>query len=418
MNRIPSGKLESIIWTQAKIVLLCLRQKTMARPTVLSTFTGPGGLDLGLERAHFRVAGCIEIDPLVQETLRKNRPTWPVLEPGDIRAQADRLKPKDLGLRRRELGLLVGGPPCQPFSKAAQWAKNGRSGLTDNRADGLRAFLRIVEVFLPQAILIENVPGFVQGETNAVPFLERELDRINRRERTRYGLEAKVLDAAGYGVPQRRRRAIVIVFRNGQSFEWPVPTHHDKPVRAWDAIGGLSCRKVPPAKGYWAGLLPSIPEGQNYLWHTRRNGGERLFGYRTRYWSFLLKLAKNQPSWTLSAHPGPATGPFHWKNRPLTVKEMLRLQSFPATWHVAGEYRHQVFQVGNATPPLLGEVLGRAIASQLFGAHFEGPPTLRIARKRSVPQPERVRRVPERYLRHRGPHADHPGPGQGPGSRT
>ena len=90
----------------------------------------------------------------------------------------------------------------------------------------------------------------------------------------------------------------------------------------------------PKAAGKWAGLLPTIPEGENYLFHTRLGGGRPLFGYRTRYWSFLLKLAKDEPSWTLQAHPGPATGPFHWANRPLTVQEMLRLQSSqqPGEW--------------------------------------------------------------------------------------
>src|SRR4029078_5650811 len=86
----------------------------------------------------------------------------------------------------------------------------------------------------------------------------------------------------------------------------------------WDAIGHLSNREVDeplaPA-GKRAGLLPSSPEGNNYLWHTPRGGGKPLFGWRTRYWSFLLKLAKDKPSWTLQAQTGPATGPVHWPNR-------------------------------------------------------------------------------------------------------
>lgn len=389
----------------------------MAQPTVLSTFTGAGGLDLGLERARFRVVGCIEIDDLARESVRRNRPRWVLLEPGDIRKVAGALTPNALGLRRRELGLLAGGPPCQPFSKAAQWSKNGRSGLADGRAGGLNAFLRLVNTFLPRVILIENVPGFAQGETNAVPLIEEALAEINSRNRTLYRVQTTVLDAADYGVAQRRRRAILVAFRDGRCFDWPPPTHQDTPIRAWDAIGGLRTTHAPIAAGYWAGLLPSIPEGENYLWHTPRGGGEPLFGYRTRYWSFLLKLAKRQPAWTVPAHPGPATGPFHWKDRPLTTKELLKLQSFPATWHVAGTYREQVLQIGNATPPLLAEVLGRAIAGQIWGTRFESRPTLQIPRKRTLPPPEPVRRVPKRYLRHRGAHPDHPGPGRGPGAK-
>ena len=75
------------------------------------------------------------------------------------------------------------------------------------------------------------------------------------------------------------------------------------------------------------GLLPSIPEGENYLWHTNRGGGLQLFGWRTRYWSFLLKLAKSLPSWTIQAQPASAIGPFHWRSRKLTTREMCRLQT-------------------------------------------------------------------------------------------
>ena len=98
-----------------------------------------------------------------------------------------------------------------------------------------------------------------------------------------------------------------------------------------------------------------------------RRRGLPLFGYRCKFWSFLLKLAKNQPSWTLPANPGPSTGPFHWSNRPLSIREMLRLQTFPASWKLPDVSRvTKVRLVGNATPPLLTEILGRSIGAQLF----------------------------------------------------
>src|SRR5207302_1512865 len=96
------------------------------------------------------------------------------------------------------------------------------------------------------------------------------------------------------------------------------------------------------AGGYWTGLLPSIPEGRNYLYHTRHGGGVELFGSRRRYWSFLLKLAQDLPAWTIPAKPGPSTGPFHWESRPLAVEELLRIQSFPADWNIAGNRTTQV----------------------------------------------------------------------------
>ena len=118
-------------------------------------------------------------------------------------------------------------------------------------------------------------------------------------------------------------------------------------------------------KGRWAKLLPSIPEGKNYLWHTDRGGGERLFGWRTKYWSFLLKLAKNQPAWTIPAQPAQNAGPFHWRNRQLRTSEMLRLQTFPSDIFVAGTRAERQRQIGNAVPPLLAEVIGRAIIASL-----------------------------------------------------
>src|SRR5206468_6143085 len=127
-------------------------------------------------------------------------------------------------------------------------------------------------------------------------------------------------------------------------------------LTAWDAIGDFSQDSNDPdlaISGKWADLLPTIPEGKNYLWHTPRGGGEPLFGWRTRYWNFLLKLAKDQPSWTIQAQPGPAVGPFHWKSRRLSTRELCRLQTFPDDVVIVGDRMSLHRQVGNAVPSLL-----------------------------------------------------------------
>lgn len=385
-------------------------------PTLISTFTGLGGLDLGLECAGFHALGCIEIDGHARASLAANRPTWRLLEPNDITAAAPELTPGGIGLRKRQLGLLVGGPPCQPFSKAAQWSHRAMQGLKDPRAGCLTGFLRLVERFLPRVVLMENVQGFVVGRANALSYLERGLQAINKRNRTNYRLQHWVVNAADFGVPQRRSRAILFAERGGSDLQVPTPTHRDKPMTAWDALRGIRARKVDrPELRNWNELLPSIPEGQNYLWHTSRGGGLPLFGYRTRFWSFLLKLAKTQPAWTISAQPGPYTGPFHWANRPLTTQEMLRLQSFPEPWIVEGPRREQIRQVGNATPPLLAEVFGRAVIEQVFGKRVCGKPKLLIQRPRgSRPASAPVRQVPSKFRTMVGTWPDHPGAGLGP----
>ncbi len=395
---------------------------TSPKLTLLSTFSGIGGMDAGLEAAGFAVKLCVERDPMAVETLRANRgQDWPIPGPLDIREIADSLVPNDLGLRRRELSLIAGAPPCQPFSKAGQWAKNGRAGLQDERASYLEDLMAIVGRFLPAAVLLENVQGFVQGATSALPFIERRLLEIEGSTGVRYFPWVTVRDTADFGVPQRRVRALVVLLRGDRDFRWPEREFADEPVTAWDALADLSVAgDEPSVGGKWAGLLPSIPEGKNYLWHTNRGGGLPIFGYRTRYWSFLLKLAKDRPSWTLPAHPGPSTGPFHWESRPLTVQEMLRLQTFDAGWEVTGTYRDQVRQVGNATPPLLAEIVGRRLADML-GSHSPGklgPLQFGIARKDAPPRPERRRPVPQRFRELAGDHPDHPGSGRGPAPRV
>ena len=385
---------------------------------MLSGFSGLGGMDLGLEAAGFKHVACVEIDANARRSLKANREgQWPLLDGGDILDVAATLTPGALGLRQRELTLVAGAPPCQPFSKAAQWSHTSRIGLDDERADCLDGLLGLVERFLPRAVLIENVTGFVRGPVAALPWMEQSFARINARWGTRYRAEVRVVDAASFGVPQRRRRAIIVALRDGERFCWPAPTHDDTLVRAWDAIGTLKLTDPPKAVGKWAGLLPSIPEGENYLWHTRRGGGRPIFGYRTRYWSFLLKLAKDMPAWTLPAQPGPSTGPFHWDNRPLAVEELLRLQSLPADWAVEGTYRDQVRQIGNATPALLAEVLGRAILATLRMPTASGELRYAIPRLARVPKAAALRKVSAAYRALEGEHPDHPGEGRGPKAR-
>ena len=386
---------------------------------VLSAFSGAGGMDLGLEAAGFANVGTIEIDEAARDSLRINRPDWRAIGDGDVLSVARELRAADLGLEVGQLDLLAAGPPCQPFSAASQWAYAVRRGMDDERAKTLHSLLDLIETLQPRMVMLENVIGFVQGSRSATPVLEQHIRLMREKYGIEYQLHWKLLNAADYGVPQNRRRVIVILIRDvdpKHPWQWPAPTHGDAPITAWDALYDVAESSSPQPRGKWAALLPSIPEGSNYQWLTRQGGGEELFGYRTKYWNFLLKLAKNQPSWTLAASPGPSSGPFHWDNRPLSPREMMRLQSFPDSWTLPGEYRTQVRLAGNATPPLLAEVMGRAIRQALFGLTLEGGPLLQIERATSpivtaAPQP-----VPVEFAAMIGPKSDHPGAGRGPGA--
>lgn len=358
----------------------------------------------------------MEFDPVARQTLALNRPGWQLIEPDDVVKFARKLRAHRDGYSLGRVDLVAAGPPCQPFSKAAQWVPSGRAGLKDPRASCIRALMDIIDELRPRAVLIENVPGFVGGPTTALDFIEKGLQRVNLRWGTHYHPKSRIVDAADYGVPQLRKRALIVAFRDGSSLSWPSPTHTNRPVRAWDALRDVEVGDPPECSGSWTGLLPSIPEGRNYLFHTPEGGGEPLFGRRTRYWSFLLKLAKDQPSWTLPAQPGPSTGPFHWENRPLAPLEMQRLQTFPLSWRFAGTRRQQVQQIGNATPPLLAEVIGRSILQAL--GHVSAPSlSLAVSRSQRVPTARRRTKVPAAYLRFRGNHKPHPGNGKGPAPR-
>ena len=237
----------------------------------------------------------------------------------------------------------------------------------------------------------------------------------------------KLLNAAHLGVPQLRERVFLIGSREGARFEFPVPTHgspenpelsddQESYRTVWDAIGDLTSDPDEPSLevgGKWGALLPSIPEGQNYLWHTNRGGGLQLFGWRTRYWSFLLKLAKNQPSWTIQAQPGSAIGPFHWHSRKLSSLEMCRLQTFPDDLTFDCGRTDVQKMLGNAVPSLLAEVLAREIRAQLLGdKRAPGPLKLVPPVRYPVPDPELVAVAPSRYRKLIGDHPDHPGEGR------
>lgn len=407
----------------------------MSAPKVLSLYTGAGGLDYGFEAAGFETVGAVEINHDSCETIRANRRSWHVFE-GSIFDAPTKVMLAKVGMKCRALDVLIGGPPCQPFSKAGYWVRGDSLRLDDPRANTLAAYLRVVEEALPRVFLLENVEGLAySGKDEGLKSILTGVDAINQRTGSNYRPVVKVLNAAEFGVPQLRERAFVIAQRDGRAFDFPEPTHgpassdggggngvlpFDAPRPSyrtcWDAIGDLEPDPGEDlrVRGKWADLLPSIPEGQNYLWHTDRSGGLPLFGWRRRYWTFLLKLAKAKPSWTIQAQPGPAIGPFHWDNRRLSIRELCRLQTFPDDVQPVGGRTSVQRQLGNAVPSLLAEVLARKIRTQLLGLpELRTPLKLLPPARDDLPPPRKPAAVPSEFLQLQGLHAAHPGTGKG-----
>lgn len=350
---------------QARQVLVTRPERGLA----ISLFSGAGGMDLGAEAAGYRVAAAVERDRDAALTMEKN---FSHLESPVIRADILDVPTRDIlkaaGLKPRQRpDLLIGGPPCTPFSKSGFWLEWKRSGL-DPDASLLQAYTRVLAEARPRAFVLENVYALTYNNQASRPAYERLLREISAAG---YDYRAKVLNAADLGVPQARPRLFIIGVPKGERLpEHPEATHGgswerrhsghaERPhVTAAEALDGLVTEPEhgEHLRGQYAPLLSAIPPGDNYLHYTAERGHPQpIFEWRKRYWSFLLKLHPDRPSPTIQAHPGPNVGPFHWDNRRLRVPEVKRLFTFPDDFELVGTRASVQAQLGNAVPPLLAE---------------------------------------------------------------
>jgi DNA (cytosine-5)-methyltransferase 1 len=348
----------------------------------ISLFSGAGGLDLGVEAAAYRVVAAVEYDERALVTLNANRTRFfpglrDEVEPLDITKLDPKSVMKAAGLRRGEVDLLVGGPPCVAFSKSGFHLEYKREG-KDPRANLLDDYLRFLIAFRPRAYVMENVFGLAYKNQSAA-WLNRLTSGLKEAG---YGVSYGILNAADYGVPQNRQRLFIIGAR-GKTLQLPQATHwgaHERRVpppnvgellrhkTAAEALKGLRTRPEAgeEVNGLYGHLLPEIPPGGNYLHFTAKAGHPKaLFEWRSRYWTFLLKLDPNRPAPTIQGQPGPYVGPFHWENRRLRKRELQRLQGFPDEYVLVGDRRAVQLQVGNSVPPPLGEVVAASIREQM-----------------------------------------------------
>jgi DNA (cytosine-5)-methyltransferase 1 len=356
----------------------------------LSLFSGAGGLDLGVEAAGFRVAAAVEWHSDAADSMEKNAfrhfPQLSAVLREDLTPLAigsgEGLTTKDLlraaGLKGRERpDLLVGGPPCVAFSKSGFWLEWKREG-RDPAASLLQAYTRVLAEAKPRAFILENVYALTfrnKVSSEAFRRLTSEIDAAGYEHR--WG----VLNAADYGVPQARPRLFLIGTRRGSKVpELPEPTHDGQwerrrlrggalpHVTAGQALEGVTAPPEPEevVRGQFRHLLPEVPPGSNYLHFTAERGHpEPLFEWRSRFWTFLLKLDPDRPSPTIQAQPGPNVGPFHWENRRLRVPEVRRLFTFPDDFELVGSRQSAQYQLGNAVPPLLAQRVAEKVAAVL-----------------------------------------------------
>jgi DNA (cytosine-5)-methyltransferase 1 len=333
----------------------------------ISLFSGAGGLDLGAEAAGVDVRAAVEWDRDSALTMEKNFPKLasPVIQKDILDTPTQEIL-RAAGLRKGQRpDLLIGGPPCTPFSKSGFWLEYKRSGL-DPGASLLQAYTRVLREAEPKAFVLENVYALTFNNKASRPAFKRLLREIDEAG---YDCVPKVLNAADYGVPQLRPRLFIVGAPKGKRQpKHPDPTHggnwerrstgsDERPhVTSGQVLAGLVADPEPgeTVNGQYGGLLPDIPPGRNYLHYTEELGHPSpMFKWRSRYWSFLLKLDPDKPSPTIQAQPGPNVGPFHWENRRLRVAEIKRLFTFPDEFELVGSRQSVQSQLGNSVPPLV-----------------------------------------------------------------
>jgi DNA (cytosine-5)-methyltransferase 1 len=372
---------------------------------VIGLFAGAGGLEIGAHLAGADVRLAVDNDPLACESLRQN----PAYHPGAV-LEADVAKLDGKALRKHaslsphEPCLVIGGPPCQPFSKSSYWTDPGHDSryrrarargvklppkpapITEAKPDERRTlvqeFLRLIIETDAQGFLFENVTSITHPRNKKV--LE---SFIEEAQGAKFETLLLRVNAVHYGVPQMRHRIVVLGLKRGKPLA-PEPTHAaakdpsrcslPPPVTAGQALAPFAGERFfepeEVVTGRWEKELREIPPGRNYKALTAWAGHPNpVFEAETRFWTFLLKLSPDLPSWTVQAAPGPWVGPFHWTSRRLRSVELAALQTFPEGYCFAGKRRDRVRQIGNAVPPLLAQRMIEPLISALAASTVPAP---------------------------------------------
>jgi len=389
----------------------------LSSKTLVDLFSGAGGLSCGLEMAGFHPVLANELVPAYAETYRHNHPGTDLII-GDIRQVCAMNIRERLGVEKEEVDLLAGGPPCQGFSINAPVRT-----LDDERNHLFKEYIRVARELLPQAILIENVPGIISmGKGTVVEQIYQELEALG------YSIKHRILFAGHYGVPQMRFRTIFLAVRGaGRSIGFPEPAYDAKAVANFTGAKELCINALPlfgqvlkPPTSVWDAIsdLPAIESGskhdrikyasskpQSSYQKTLRNGSDYVYNHSCNNLGQVnLERLKHIPqggSWRdipldlLPAglkrarrsdhtkrygrlHPDGLCSTVltkcdpHWgsffhpiQDRVISVREAARIQSFPDHYHFTGSVTQQYEQVGNAVPPLMAQEIGKTIVTML-----------------------------------------------------
>lgn len=351
------------------------------KPTVIDLFAGVGGLSLGFEMAGFDVVLANEYDESIAEAYKLNHPSTKMIIT-DI---------KDLPIEetfsgyRGKVDVIIGGPPCQGFSQKGQ-----RKTINDERNFLFKYFVNVVDYIRPRYFVMENVPNLLTAENG---FFKKEVYELFAAKG--YVLVSDTLNAADYGVPQNRRRAVIIGKIGNWPLQMPVPLSHT--VTIWDAISDLAYHN----SGEGSEVEDYRIEPQSEYQKRLRAGSEKLYNHKATAHSALAlerlnmippnsgkevlpeehltksiysgtwtRMGKNEISVTITTRfDTPSSGKFThpYLHRAITVREAARIQSFPDRFRFIGTKGSQMKQVGNAVPPMLAKAIAKVIMDDIEG---------------------------------------------------
>lgn len=352
---------------------------------VVSLFSGGGGLDLGFLTEGYKIIWAIDNNKNAVDTYRLNI--------GDHIVCADISQINTSKIPHAD--VVIGGPPCQSFSMA------GNRNVEDERGQLVWEYIHIIEQIKPKAFVFENVTGLLSainlhGE-KIIELLKAAFSEIG------YTIEQKIMNAADYGVPQRRKRVIIVGLQN-LKFKFPKPTHSEngnglkRYVTVEEALGdlpeaiadknGLVTYKIQAQNEFQRFVRRNVPVTEHFIPHMSeldkyiiqnvKPGGnymdipkdvdssrikrlQRDGGHTTCYG----RLDPNKPSYTINTYfdrPNVGCNIHYKENRLITVREALRLQSFPDDYKIVStSKRGRNLIVGNALPPMLASVIAREL---------------------------------------------------------
>lgn len=345
--------------------------------TFVDLFAGVGGITQGFKQAGLKCLLSVDIDPHASEAYRINHPTDSFIQ-GDL---ADKKVEKTIldNLEGKKVNILVGGPPCQGFSifGARRFIKTRKfDPLKDSRNDLVKAFWDYAKLLKPDWVIMENVPGFMSLLDGH--YLEKTITMAKK-----YGyknIEYKILNAADHGVPQIRKRFVLIATNTDYVIPWPKPKYFENPEEwqnPYRTVGEVLTGIDDPSA--YEKLPNHIPPKHakmvikrfSYIKEGQKLDPDNLpatlkMGLKTKkeidnFSHVFKRLDRFKPSSTMV--PGHNAFPIHpWLNRTLTIREAARLQTFPDRYIFKGPIIKQGMQVGNAFPCLLAQVIAERLS--------------------------------------------------------